>query len=488
MNLRGWGRRAGLVGLLAVALGATACKGMSGEKEGAAGSGGAAPSTGPIKVGHYASLTGNEATFGVSTDNGIRLAVEERNAAGGVKGRKIELKTLDTASQAAQGGTVVTRLISQDKVVAVLGEVASSISLAGGQVAQQLGVPMISPSSTNLKVTAIGDKIFRVCFTDDFQAYVIAKFLRDDLKLDRVAILHDQQQAYSKGLADDFRKIFVELGGTIAGDQTYTGGNPDVSAQLQTIKSAGAQAVFLPGYYTDAGNYMQQAKKMGLTVPFLGGDGWDSAELIKIAGDAIEGSYYSNHYSHQDERPEVQKFVATYKAKFGAVPDGLAALGYDAARVLFDAMERAPSLGGADLAAAIAATKDFPGVTGAITIDGNRNAQKKAVILQVKDGVPTYVTSIWPKGMAPADDAAAGSGDGSAAAAGSADGSAAAAPADGSAAPLGLQGGLGGGGDGTGAGDGEGGGMGRGKGTGMGKADRKAEPLPTKMDPDDGGE
>jgi branched-chain amino acid transport system substrate-binding protein len=427
VNLRGWLGACAV--LAAVSIGGCKKLGGDGDDKGSAapvGSGtGAAPATGPIKIGHYASLTGSEATFGVSTDEGIQLAIAERNAAGGVKGRQLQLITLDTASKASEGGTVVTRLITQEGVTAVLGEVASSITLAGGDVAQKLGVPDISPSSTNVRVTEIGEMVSRVCFTDDFQAWVVAKFLKDDLKLTKVAIMYDQGQAYSKGLAEFFNKSFTEMGGKIVANEAYTGNNPDASAQLQTIKASGAQAVFLPGYYGDAANYMKQAKSKGITIPFVGGDGWDSVELLKIAGDAANGNYYSNHYSHEEQRPEVQSFVANYQKKWGKKPDGLAALGYDAARVLFDAMDRAPSLDGKTLAAAINSTKDFPGVTGKITIDAKRNAQKKAVILKIEGGQPRLVTDIWPPGLEPtaggeptpatAPGPGAGSGDGSAA-------------------------------------------------------------------------
>jgi branched-chain amino acid transport system substrate-binding protein len=355
--------------------------------------------TGPIVIGHFASMTGAQATFGQSTDKGVLMALEERNAAGGVKGRQLSLRTLDTASKASEGGTVVTRLITNDKVVALLGEVSSSISLAGGQVAQKLGVPMVSPSSTNERVTKIGDMIFRVCFLDGFQGYVMAKFAVDDLKIGKVAILYDQQQAYSKGLKDDFTKAFTAMKGVITTEQAYSSGDADVSAQLQTIKTSGAQAIYMPGYYTDAGNIVRQARKLGIKEPFMGGDGWDSEKLTEIGGEAIEGSYYSNHYSFEEQRPEVQEFVKKFKEKHGQVPDGLAALGYDAARVLFAAMDRAPSLSGKDLAAALAQTKDFPGVTGMITIDENRDAKKKAVVLEIKGGKPTYVTSVSPPDM-----------------------------------------------------------------------------------------
>ncbi len=395
---------------------------------GSNGSAGVSTETGPILVGHFASLTGSEATFGVSTDHGVILAMEERNAAGGVKGRKIALKTLDDASKSSEAGNVVQRLISEDKVVALLGEVASGSSLAGGKVAQQFGVPMISPSSTNKKVTEGRDMVSRVCFLDEFQGYVGAKFAMDQ-KLTKVAVLFDQAAPYSKGLGETFSAELKGLGGTVTTSQAYTAGDPDVSAQLQSIKTSGAQAVYLPGYYTDVGNIVRQARKLGIKVPFLGGDGWDSSKLAEIGGDAIEGSYYSNHYSFDEERPAVKEFVDKYQKRWGEVPDGLAALGYDAARVLFDAMDRSPSLKGKDLAATIAATKNFPGVTGVITLDANRDAQKQAVVVQMKGGKPRYVATVVPKGWPepgaakPADGSASGSGS----AAGSATGSGSAA-------------------------------------------------------------
>lgn len=350
-----------------------------------------------ILIGEFGSMTGSEATFGQSTHAGIMLAVNEQNAAGGVNGKKIAVKSYDDQGKTQEAGTAVTRLITDDKVVAVLGEVASSLSIAGGEVAQRYGVPMISPSSTNPRVTAIGDMIFRVCFIDTFQGYVVAKFARDDLRAKKVATLYDQGQAYSKGLNDDFKTWFVRLGGTVTTEQAFSGGDQDFNAQLTTIRGTRPDAIFIPGYYTDVGNIALQARRLGITVPLLGGDGWDSVQLPAIAGDAIEGSYYSNHYSHQEQRPTVVEFVSKYKqANGGVVPDGLAALGYDAARILFDAMRRAPSLAGKDLAAALAATRDFQGVTGVISMDENRDARKPAVILKIQGGQPTYVTTIEP--------------------------------------------------------------------------------------------
>jgi branched-chain amino acid transport system substrate-binding protein len=352
-------------------------------------------------IGHFASMTGSEATFGISTDNGIRLALEERNAAGGVKDRKLTVVTLDDAGKTSEAGTAVTRLINDSDAVAILGEVASKLSLAGGEVAQNNGVPMITPSSTNPTVTELGDMIFRVCFLDDFQGWVMAKFAHEDLKATKAALIFDQASPYSKGLGEYFKSAFTKMGGQVVGEQAYTAGDQDVSAQLQSIKGSSPDVIVLPGYYTDVGNIIRQARKLGITAPFLGGDGWDSDELAKIGGDAINGSYYANHYGTEEPRPEVSNFVQKYKTKYGALPDGLAALGYDAALLLFDAMDRAPSLGGKDLAAAIAATKDFKGVTGTFSIDGNRNAKKSAVIIKYEDGVRKLVKRIEPEAGAP---------------------------------------------------------------------------------------
>lgn len=358
----------------------------------------AIPADEVIKVGHYASMTGKEATFGQSTDNGIRLAVGEINAAGGINGKKIEIITYDTKGESKEAGNAVTRLVTSDKVVAVLGEVASSLSLAGGAVCQERGVPMVSPSSTNPGVTRGRNMVFRVCFIDPFQGYAVAKFTRENLKLDKAAILYDQAQAYSKGLRDEYKKHFESMGGKIVADQAYSSGDQDFSAQLSTIKASGAQAIFVPGYYTEAGNIALQARKLGITAPLLGGDGWDSEQLAAIGKDAIEGCYYSNHYAPDQPSEEVQNFVSKYREAYnGQTPDGLAALGYDAAKVLAEAMKRAPSLSGKDLQAALAATKDFRGVTGVISMDKNRDAKKAAVIVQMRGGKPVYVATVNPE-------------------------------------------------------------------------------------------
>jgi len=357
--------------------------------------GGGSGGSGDVVVGHYASMTGNETNFGVSTDNGIKLAVKERNAAGGVKGRKIRLITYDDAGKTNEVVTSVTRLIQQDKVTALLGEVASSRSIAGGEIAQRFGVPMITPSSTNEAVTEIGDMISRVCFVDGFQGYVCATFARNKLGHDRGAVLYNRSQAYSTGLKDEFIKHFKTAGGQVVSEQAYQDGDNDFSAQLTAIRQANPKFIFVPGYYTEVVNIARQARQRGVTVPLIGGDGWVSEEL-KNAGDALDGCFFSDHYSHEDPRPEVQEFLKKYQSEYGKVPDSMAALGYDAANLLFDAMDRSPSTGGQDLAKTIASTKDFKGVTGTITLDDRRNATKRSVIQRIQGGKFSMFATVDP--------------------------------------------------------------------------------------------
>ena len=353
-----------------------------------------------ILVGHYGSLTGPQATFGKSTDNGIKLAIEEVNAAGGVtvngQKRMVRLISEDTEGKPEKAGPVVTKLITKDKVHAVLGEVASSVSLAAAPICQQYGVPMITPSSTNPEVTQKGDMIFRVCFIDPFQGLACAKFAAEDLKAKKVAVLFDQASAYSVGLKDEFAKAFKSAGGEVVSEQAYNQGLNDFNPQLTRIRESSPDLIFIPGYYTDVANVALQARKLGMTMPLLGGDGWDSEDLAKNAGAAIEGSFYSNHYAADQPTPEIQAFVSKYKAKFGGTPDGLAALGYDAARLLFARIEASKSLGGADLRDSLAQTQGFKGVTGVISMNEQRDAVKPAVIVEMKDGVPVWRATINP--------------------------------------------------------------------------------------------
>jgi branched-chain amino acid transport system substrate-binding protein len=349
-----------------------------------------------IVIGEYGSMTGGEATFGVSTHQGILLAIKEQTAAGGIKGKQIRDIAVDDQGKPEDAVTAVSKLITQDHVLAVIGEVASSRSLAAAPIAQQYKVPMISPSSTNPKVTEVGDYIFRVCFTDPFQGTVMAKFAYNNLKVKKVAIMRDAKSDYSQGLSSYFKEMFTKLGGEVITEETYVSNDIDFKAQLTSIKSKKPDAIFIPGYYTEVGLIARQARGLGIKVPLLGGDGWDSSKLYEIGKEAVVGGYFSNHYSTDTKDPRAREFIASFKKEFGTVPDGLAAMGYDAAKVLFDSMNRAKSLDPTDIKDAIASTKDYPAVTGSITIDAQRNATKPAVVVRVDGDSNSFVTTINP--------------------------------------------------------------------------------------------
>lgn len=358
--------------------------------------GGAAGGSGDIVVGEFASLTGKEAAFGQSSHKGTQLAVDEINKAGGVLGRQIKLITEDTQSKQGESATGVRKLISRDKVIAVLGEVASSRSLEGASVCQPAKIPMISPSSTNPKVTEAGDYIFRVCFTDEFQGLVLAKFGKDSLKLNNVAILSDATSAYSDGLASFFTQHYTKAGGKIPVQQKYNGGDKDFRAQLTAIKAANADGVFVPGYYTDVGLIVAQARQLGMNIPMFGGDGWEAPQLYEIGGESLQNTYYTTHFYFESTEPKVQEFVKNFKARFNEVPDAMAALGYDSVYMLADAIKRAGGTESAKLRDALAATKDLAGVTGNTTMDALRNATKSAVILTLKDKTFKLMETVKP--------------------------------------------------------------------------------------------
>ena len=376
---------------LAAVLVAGCNKQSGGEGSGAGGGGGT------IKIGEFASLTGKEATFGISSHEGTLMAIEEINAAGGVLGKKLELLTEDTQSKPGEPATVVNKLVARDGVVAMLGEVASSRSLEAAPICQQNKIPMVSPSSTNPKVTQTGDYIFRVCFIDPFQGTVMANFATKTLKAKKVAVFTDVKSDYSKGLAQFFKESVVKNGGQIVSELDFNGGDKDFKAQLTAIKAANPDAIFVPGYYTDAALICIQAKQLGLNVPLMGGDGWESEKLVEIGKDAVEGQYFSTHYHPDVGSDKSKQFVANYKKRWnGKTPDALAACGYDSAIVLADAMKRAGSTDGTKVRDAIAATKDFEAVTGKLTINPQRDATKSAVILQVKGGKFAYLETVSP--------------------------------------------------------------------------------------------
>jgi branched-chain amino acid transport system substrate-binding protein len=351
-----------------------------------------------IKVGEFASLSGSEAAFGRSSHDGTLLAVEQVNAAGGVLGKQLQLITEDDLSKDGESATAVKKLISRDKVVAILGEVASSRSLEAAPICQQYKVPQISPSSTNPKVTQIGDYIFRVCFIDPFQGTVMANFASKTLKIQKVALLTDVGSTYSVGLADYFKKGFTANGGKIVAEQKFTKDDKDFKAQLTAVKAANPEAIFVPGYYGQVTLIALQARELGITVPLFGGDGWEAPELIQGPGaaEALEGCYFSTHFSPDQDSPKIKQFVADYQKKFNATPDAMGALGYDSVLALVDAIKRANSTDSAKIRDALAALKDLDGVTGKTTLDENRDARKPAVIIGIKGGKFVYKETVNP--------------------------------------------------------------------------------------------
>ncbi len=350
----------------------------------------------PIPVGQVASLTGNRASFGTSSDKGTRLALDEINASGGVLGSPLKLITEDDRSKSGEPAAAAKKLISGDKVVVLLGEVASSASLEMAPVAQAAGIPMISPASTNPGVTATGDHIFRVCFIDPFQGTVVAKFALENLKMKRVAILCDESSDYSQGLTKYFREYFTKSGGEIVAERSYKAKDVEFRAQLTALRAAKPDAIFIPGYYEEVGLIARQARRLDIKQPMLGGDGWEGSSLFSIGGKDLDGCFISNHFSTDDKSPVVQNFIKTYRAKYNEIPDTMAALGYDSMKVAADAIRRAGTTDSAKLREAIASTKGFPGVTGVITIDALRNPAKPAVILQIKDGAFRYHMTVAP--------------------------------------------------------------------------------------------
>jgi branched-chain amino acid transport system substrate-binding protein len=344
--------------------------------------GGADSTTGDIVVGFYGSLTGDGASFGQSSRQGTELAVDEVNGAGGLLGgRRIRLLVEDDQSRPDEASNAVTKLITQDRVVAVLGEVASRRTLAAAPVAQRYQVPLITPASTNEKVTAVGDYVFRVCFIDPFQGQVLATFAYNDLKARRVAILTDIQQDYSVGLSESISQHFTKAGGTVLPAVSYSSGDADFRAVLTQIRAQRPDAIFATGYYSEAAIIVRQARELGMTMPILGGDGW-VGEPLRNGREALKNTYISNHYSADNPAPVVQNFVKTYRQRFGSEPDSIAALSYDAVKVLADAITRAGSTDGPKVQAALAAT-DVAGVTGQLKMNAKRDVDKPAVIQEV---------------------------------------------------------------------------------------------------------
>lgn len=349
-----------------------------------------------IVLGSYSSNTGATATFGVFQMRGIEMAVNEINAAGGIKGKKIKLINYDNKSDDNETLAVVNRLISQDKVVAIVGEATSGRSKIGAQVAQENKIPMISPSATNPEVTKVGNYIFRACFLDPFQGQVMAKFMTENLKFKKAAILRDVKNDYSVGLSNVFKEELVKMGGEIVDDIAYQEGDVDFKSQLTSIKAKKPDAIFVPGYYNEVALIARQAKELGLTQPLLGGDGWSSPDLFKIAKEAINGNYFSNHYTTESLDPKTVEFVKNFKAKYNEDADVMAALAYDATYMVAEAMKNAPEITPDNIRKALSEIKDFKGVTGAISMNENRDAVKSAVVVKVEGPEYKFVTSVSP--------------------------------------------------------------------------------------------
>jgi branched-chain amino acid transport system substrate-binding protein len=349
-----------------------------------------------IKVGEVDPLTGGVSQFGIGCHQGFVLAFEQINAQGGILGQTVELVTEDDQSKPGQSATAVRKLITQDKVVAILGDATSSATLESAPIAQTDKIPMITPTATNPRITEVGDFIFRVCFLDEFQGRVLARFAREKLKAERIFTLTDVKQDYSVDLLKFFKDEFTKLGGSIVGEQSYSSGDIDFRAQLTSIRGSKPDAVYVPGYYQEVALIVKQGRQIGLTMPFIGCDGWADQALLTIGGKAMDGCFFTNHFSPEDQSPIVKSFVEKFQGKYGALPDTFSALGYDAARLLADAVQRAGSSDSQAVREALAKTAGFQGVTGQISLDANRNASKPGLIVTVKAGKFEIAEKIAP--------------------------------------------------------------------------------------------
>lgn len=349
-----------------------------------------------ILIGSYASITGATASFGTYQLNGITMAVEEINAKGGINGKKIKLINYDNKSDNDETLAVVNRLVTQDKVLALLGEATSGRSKIGAQVAQQNKIPMLSTSATNPDVTKVGNYIFRACFIDPFQGMVMAKFMTQNLKLKKAAIMRDIKSDYSVGLADNFAEKLKGMGGEVVADVSYQEGDIDFKSQLTSLKGKNPDVIFIPGYYNEVALIAKQVKELGLKQVLLGGDGWASPKLYELAKDAINGNYFSNHYSTESKDPKTVEFIKDYKAKFKETPDAMAALAYDATYMMAEAIKNSKTLTSENIRNELANIKNFHGATGETKMNEDRDAVKSATVVQVEGVDFKYVTDVAP--------------------------------------------------------------------------------------------
>jgi len=353
-----------------------------------------------IKIGLITPLSGDVKTFGESVRNSFLIAVEEANARGGVAGMKITYSIQDDKNDATEAANVANLLVNQQRVKAIVGSVTSKATIPVSDIIQAARVPTISPTATNPKVTVADGKrkdyMFRACFIDPFQGAVMAKFSRETLQGKSAAVLFDASNDYSKGIAEVFRDAFRKQGGKVAAFESYGKDDVDFSALLTKVKASGADVLFLPDYYNKVGLIAKQVQEKGLKVRLVGPDGWDSPDLVKIAGSAIEGGYFSNHYSPDDLRPEVVAWVKKYKEKHGQVPDALGTLAYDATNLLLEAIRKAGSDDPEKIRESLASIKDFKAVSGKSTLDRNGDSIKSAAILKIEGGRQKFVMMVNP--------------------------------------------------------------------------------------------
>jgi branched-chain amino acid transport system substrate-binding protein len=349
-----------------------------------------------IKLGVFGDYTGQTSSFGVSTFSGIKMAVEEINASGGIKGRKIEISIQNDDGKPENTLSVVTKLIEEEKVDFLIGSPTSTNSLIAAALAQKAKIPMITPTATNPKVTEIGDYIFRACFVDSVQGEVMAKFAFETLKIRRIALIVDLSSDYSKGLTDSFTTAFKKLGGSIVSRQFYNQNEEDFGQLVQTVKKTKPQAIYISGYYNQVAEIALETQSQKLKTIFLGGDGWDSPNLLDIAKKSLDNSYFTNHFATSEPSDVVQNFVTRYKKLYNLDPDSFAALGYDSVNMLADALNRADSIDKKVVRDSLATTQEFVGVTGKISFDSNRNAKKPVYLLKIGGGKFIYNSTILP--------------------------------------------------------------------------------------------
>ncbi|WP_458354798.1 ABC transporter substrate-binding protein [Peribacillus frigoritolerans] len=385
---------------LSLSLVAGALAGCSGDSKTSSSSGGSSKSGDTIKIGANLELSGGTASFGQSAADGLKLAIDEINKEG-INGKKLEIVKVDNKSDAAEATSGSIKLVSQDKVVAVVGSATSTNTLAQVQVAQDNKVPLLTPTATNPDITnkagKLNDYVFRTCFIDPFQGTVAANFASDEIGAKTAAIYVDSASDYSKGLAAAFKEAFTAKGGKIVAEEAYVTKDTDFRSTLTRIKSAKPEFVFLPGYYEEVGLILKQAREDGIDLPFMGGDGWDSPKVVEIAGaEALKNTYITNHYSPEDEDAKIQDFVAAFEKEYDKTPDAFAALGYDTGYYLADAIKRSGDASPEKIRQALEDVKDLQLVSGTLNLDENHDPIKSATILEYVDGKQTFKTKINP--------------------------------------------------------------------------------------------